>query len=125
MTKILVKRGLDIVARHSEIYGMWTPNLAHIYNALLVAEKRINLLKKTERLGAEYEFMSVGPCAAAYSWSVNGVRVTATQISTGIRIDSITRTKRYPKQVQTVTISLNEKQKSTLASHVVERIMKG
>ena len=125
MSKILVKRGLDVEAEYRQIVGKWTLDLPHISKALQAAEQRLHLLKKKEYLGAHYEFLSAGPAEAAYGNSVNGIRVTATQTTSGIRIESIARTKRYPAQRQEAIITLNEEQKAKLAERSVQAIIKG
>lgn len=82
-------------------------------------EDHLYHLPKKYRQGATVKYVSVGPTSSAYRFPVDGICVAATLTSTGLRIDAISREKRYPKRKESVFIRLKDEQKEIIARNAV------
>ena len=119
--KVYYKRGFDPVTVHANIAGVHTPSLTEVEAAIVAAvSSRLNRLPKKWRSGASVTYLSAGADTRAYRFPVNGIKVVATLTTTGIRVDQITREKRYPKTPQRVQIALTDAQTKIIAENAVK-----
>tara|TARA_R110002049_G_scaffold117192_3_gene270252 strand:- start:1148 stop:1528 length:381 start_codon:yes stop_codon:yes gene_type:complete len=118
--KVYYNRSLDPAAAHESIAGVNVPNLKEVEAAIVAAvSSRLNRLPKKWRSGASVTYLSAGADTRAYRFPMNGIKVVATLTTTGIRVDQITREKRYPKVPQRVQIALTDAQKDIIAQNAV------
>lgn len=118
--KITTARNLDAKAVHAGIAGIHTPDLESIYRTMSAAiEDHLYHLPKKYRKGATVKYVSAGPTSSAYRFPVNGISVSATLTSSGMRIDAISREKRYPKNKASTLIKLRDEQKEMIAKNAV------
>lgn len=118
--KISYNRRLDAVATHANIAGVNTPNLTEIEAAIVKAVRdRLTHLPQNKRSGARVTYLSAGADAMAYRFPVNGIKVVATLTTRCIRVDQISREKRYPKTPQRVQIALTDAQQDIIAKNAV------
>ncbi len=119
--EVYYKRGFDPVAVHANIAGVHAPSLTEVEAAIVAGvTSRLNHLPQKWRPGAGITYLSAGADTRAYKFPVNGVKVVATLTTRGIRVDQITREKRYPKTLQRVQIALTDAQKDIIAQNAVK-----
>ena len=122
--KVYYKRGFDPVTVHANIAGVHTPSLTEVEAAIVAAvSSRLNRLPKKWRPGAGITYLSAGADTRAYQYPVNGIKVVATLTTRGIRVDQITREKRYPKEAQRVKIALTDAQTTIIAENAVKHAL--
>lgn len=118
--KLYYKQHLDPVTTHANIAGVNTPDLAEIEKTIVTAVcDRLTHLPLNKRSGAGVIFLSAGATARSYKFPMNGVKVVATLTTRGIRVDEISREKRYPKTPQRVQVALTDAQKDIIAQKAV------
>ena len=90
---------------------------------MAAVSSRLNRLPKKWRPGAGITYLSAGADTRAYQYPVNGIKVVATLTTRGIRVDQITREKRYPKEAQRVKIALTDAQTTIIAENAVKHAL--